>query len=163
MIHLAAKCPNESILQDLSELQRWVFIHSNKRSPIDVGHTLVQTFLSVPDNYSDHVKYNLNLICVQIYEAVGRINQAYLHYHQAKSLAITLDRRASNDSEALARDRKKKLNEILMKLDFQSQFQCNLIQRETVERNGKCSAHRRFYWSDQSFFDWSRKRHSNVS
>ncbi|CAF1242489.1 unnamed protein product [Rotaria sordida] len=126
-----AKYPNDATLHNYGDLQMWMYMHTNKRSPVDICQSLNRMFLMQTDRIDHHRLFNLQLICAEVYQTVGDIDQAYCQYNQAEIVAQKLDDRNTimNYFDIIERDRKqKKLDEIGMKLEFQSEFKCNIIK-----------------------------------
>ena len=125
-----AKFPDETTLRNYGKLQDWMYLHSNKRSAIDICQSLSQLVLTRPEAYDFDSLFHLHLICAEVYQSIGQTNQALSYYQQGQLMAATSDARPSNPSEHAERERKKKkLEEIAMKLEFQSKFQCCLMER----------------------------------
>lgn len=134
---MTGKYPNDAILHNYSDLHMWMYRHTNKRAPVDICQSLNRMFLLQKDYYDLHILFNLHLICAEVYQTVGNIEQVYCHYSQAEVIAKRLDdtRRIINLSDVMEKDRKrKKLEDIGMKLEFQSEFQCNLIRSRKQQR-----------------------------
>lgn len=127
MLIAAGKYPDERTLRDYSALQRWMYLHSNKRSVMDICQSIAQMYLARSEDYDSDSLCHLYLLCAEAYQSIGQINQGLSYFHQARSMV----RATSNDSQREEQDRKKKkLEEIGMKLQFQSKFQCCLIERD---------------------------------
>lgn len=129
----AGKFPCQSILRDYTAFQTWMYTHTNKHAPIDICQSLIRLVLSSPNNYDQDILFNVRLICAEAYQTVGRVDQACLEYDAAHEIG-----RVMNLHDMDERDReRKKLDEIKMKLEFQLNFNQNLIARRTKERYGK--------------------------
>ncbi|CAF1286661.1 unnamed protein product [Rotaria sp. Silwood1] len=159
----AAKYPNDATLHNYGELQLWMYVHTNKRPPADICQSLNRMFLIHTDHIDYHKLFNLQLICAEAYQTIGDIDQAYCQYNQAEILAQKLDNRTTimSYSDIIERDRKrKKLKDIEMKLEFQSEFICNLIKSRKhrifnltcenfltqLNMNNPSSEHCRYIW-----------------
>jgi hypothetical protein len=132
------KYPSDAILRDYSGLQMWMYIHANKWAPVDICQSLARLLLLRPDDYDDQTLFNVRLICAEAYQTTGNTDQAYCEYDEVKTIASGLDdtRRILNLHEIDERDRKrKKIDEIGMKLKFQSEFQSNFIEGQTHQRS----------------------------
>ncbi len=137
-----AKYPSDATLHNYSDLQMWMYTHTNKHAPVDICQSLIRMFLLHKDRYDKHILFNLSLICAEAYQAIGNVDQAYCQFNQAETIAKSLNntRAIMNLYEITERDRKqKKLEEIEMKLEFQSEFQYNLIKRRKNQRFSKFS------------------------
>ncbi|CAF3214972.1 unnamed protein product [Rotaria sp. Silwood2] len=127
----AAKYPNDTTLHNYGDLQMWMYMHTNKRPPAVICQSLNRMFVIHTDHIDYHRLFNLQLICAEVYQTIGDIDQAYCQYNQAEIVAQKLDNRTTmmNYFDTIERERKrKKLEEIGMKLEFQSEFQCNIIK-----------------------------------
>lgn len=139
---IVGKYPNDATLHDYGELQIWMYTHTNKRAPVDICQSLNRMFLLHKDHYDKHTLFNLYLICAEAYQTIGNVDQAYCHYNQAETVAKILDdtRTRMNLYEIMQRNQKReKLDEIGMKLEFQSEFKCNLIKGRKRQRFSKFS------------------------
>lgn len=139
MVMAAAKYPDERTLRDYSALQQWMYLHSMKRSTRDICQSIAQIYLAHSENYDSDSLLHLNLLFAEAYQSIGQINQGLSYFHQARSMMKTFDAVASsNDLERVEQDRKKKkLEDIGMKLQFQSNFQLCLIERD--RRRSDCN------------------------
>jgi hypothetical protein len=139
---IVEKYPSDATLRDYTGLQMWMYTHANKWAPVDICQSLARILLLRSDDYDGHTLFNVRLICAEAYQTIGNINQAYCEYDAARAIATVLDdtRRIMNLYEIDERDRKrKKIDEIAMKLKFQSEFKCNLIESQTHQRSSKFS------------------------
>jgi hypothetical protein len=132
------KYPDDATLYDYGRFQAWMFIHSNKRAPIDICQSLVRMYFTNPDHY-DHCRlYNISLICAEAYQTVGNVDQALCQYDQAAKLASTGDNSLINNYDLLEIDRKrKKLEDVAMKLGFHTEFICNFSKGQKDQRSGE--------------------------
>ncbi len=109
----------------------WMYTHTNKRAPVDVCQSLHRMFMIHTDHYDHDVLFNLYLICTEAYQTIGNTDQAICQYNEAEMIAKTLDdtRTIRSSSDITEREQKRqKLKEIRMKLEFQSRFRCNLVE-----------------------------------
>jgi hypothetical protein len=128
-----AKYPSDATLRNYADLQTWMYTHANKRAPVDICQSLHRMFITDTDYYDDHVLFHLHLICAEVYQTVGDDGQAHCQYNAAEILAKTLNeaRRIMNTYDIMEGDQqRKKLKDIKMKLEFQSNFKCNLIEEQ---------------------------------
>ena len=117
-----------------------MYTHTNKHAPIDICQSLIRLVLSPSNNYDQDILFHVRLICAETYQTVGYADQACLEYDAAHEISSSLDGfgRTTNVHDTNERDRKrKKLDEIKMKLEFQLDFKQNLIGRPTNERYGE--------------------------
>ena len=136
----AAKYPDDATLHNYSNLQTWIFTHSNKRSPIDICQSLARMFFIHTDHHDHHRLFNLRLICAEAYQTVGNVNQACCEYNEAEILVKTLDDSIISHFDVLERARKrKKLEDIEMKLEFQVEFNRNFIKGRKHQRSSEFS------------------------
>lgn len=139
---LVGKFPGENILRNYTAFQSWMYTHTNKHAPIDICQSLTRFILASTYNCDQDILFNVSLICAEAYQTVGCSDQAYLEFDVAQDIASSLNQigRVMNLHDINERDRKrKKLDEIKMKLEFQLNFKQNLIARRINERYGKYS------------------------
>lgn len=133
----ATKYPDEITLKNYNALQNWMYIHSNRWSPIDICQSISQFYLSQSNDYDSQSKFHICLISSEAYQCIGQITQAQLYYDQSRSIVGTLNTSESNECEREEHHRKmKKLEDVRMKLEFQSKFQCQLIEDKPTTTNG---------------------------
>ena len=138
-----AKYPSDATLHNYGDLQMWMYLHANKRAPVDICQSLNRIFLLLKGHYDKHTLFNVSLICAEAYQTIGNVDQAYCHFHQAEIIEKSLDdpRTIMNLYEIEERARKrKKLEEIGMKLKFQSEFKCNLVKDRKHQRFSEFSS-----------------------
>ena len=137
---VVAKYPSDATLSDYGALQSWMYTHANKRASVDICQSLSRMFLIHTDRYDNHIRFNLHLICAEAYQTVGDIGQAYGQYNEAGLVANILDNRITtlNTYEVIEKNRKrKKLDEIKMKLKFQTEFYSILFEDPKQQRFSK--------------------------
>ena len=128
------KYPNDATLHDYAAFQTWMYTHANKNAPTDICQSLIRLILRSPNEYDQDIIFNIRLICAEAYQTVGQVDQALAEYDAASVVAISLNRtrRRMSVDEINESDRKqKKLDDVRMKLKFQSDFKCNLIEERT--------------------------------
>ncbi|CAF4319332.1 unnamed protein product, partial [Adineta steineri] len=86
-----AKYPNDTTLYNYSDLQMWMYTHTNKHAPADICEFLTRIFLIRSDHYDQQILFNLRLICAEAYQTIGSIDQAQCQYDQAEILANNLN------------------------------------------------------------------------
>lgn len=125
-------------MRNYGKLQIWMFTHSNKRSVLDICQSLNQMIYNLRDNYDDHCVFNVSLVSAEAYQTVGHISQAHAYYDQAKMLGNTLNTSTANAINTIEKDQqRKKLDDIAMKLEFQSEFENRLIRSRNNQRFGE--------------------------
>ena len=125
----AAKYPTDAIIRNYNDLQTWFYQHANKHAPADLCQSLTRMYLNHTDHDDYHRLLNLQLLCTEIYQTIGHTDQAYCQYYQTETLANKSNnaRTTMNHDDIVDRVQKqKKLDNIGMKLEFQSEFKCNL-------------------------------------
>ena len=104
---------------------------SNRRPPIDICQSLSRLVLNRLDDFDYDIQLNVCLITTETYQTIGQTHQALCQYEQAKALDQLIVRSSDPTNRA---QQKNKLEELEMKLKFQSQFQSNLLE-ETNTRH----------------------------
>lgn len=108
-------------------------MNTNDHSPTDICQSMIRMFLIDKDQVDYDKEFNLRLICAEAYQTIGDTDQAYCQYNEAEIIEKKLDETETilNSDEPSERNRKrKKLEEIGMKLEFQSQFKINLRKNQ---------------------------------
>ena len=143
----SGKYPNDATLRDYTAFQTWMYTHANKHAPIDICQSLTQLVLHSPDRYAQDIVFHIRLICAEAYQTVGHVDQALGEYDAATVIAASLNntRTRMSIAEISESDRKrKKLDDVRMKLKFQSDFKSNLIEEQTNGRFREC------FYSDEN-------------
>lgn len=164
---VAGKYPSDAIVRDYSSLQMWMYTHANKHPPIDICQSLNQMYLNHKDNYDTKTAFNLHLICAEMYQTIGDADQAYCQFDQADIIAKTLEntRTIIDVYELTEKDRKrKKLEEVGMKLEFHSAFNRNLSESRKYHRCGtyfysieNYLNKKLFFFLDQTSYDFLKQ------
>lgn len=109
-----------------------MYTHSNKQPPIDICQSLIRLALNRRDDFDSDMQLNVKLIVAEAYQTTGQTDQASCQYEQAK----ILDQSIVSSSAVADRARKKKIEEIGMKIIFQCQFQRKLLESIDKHESG---------------------------
>lgn len=124
-----SKFPSDATLKNYDDLQTWMYLNASGHSPIDLCQSIMRMFLIDKDQIDYDKEFSLRLIFAETYQTIGDSDQAYSYLNEAEIIAKRLEATEAvlNFSAIMERNRKrKKMEDIGMKLEFQSQFKINL-------------------------------------